>query len=426
MDYLIVVVAFNRGIRRVVDYYSGHFDPYSPISLTPLIVGGLAALVVLQYMQSNNRGLGPTTRKVLQWYLIACGLALAVGLYRNRLGAIYELGSYLAPVGMIGFGAMYGRSPRIMWRWGVSAVLTGFGVAAYGLYQFYTIPPWDAFWVKAVGFVGYLGILEPTKMTLFSTMNERGPAGVFLAATLILILLRRSLLGPIQYVLGIVVAVALLFTYVRSSLIQVVLTCVAIPVVTKGKGLVGLALIAVVLALFGESLLGFLPNGDQVSNRINSLRNVQDDTSFKARIWLLQAAARQAATNPMGLGLGSQGQAGRVTNTRAAGIIDSTGYMQILTTFGVIGTVLIVAVLRQLWLSSSYVWKRNPTDPDTVLFRAWFVSGMVVLFTGNWLADVSYFWLLAGYVVGCEDEIRACIQRSSRMASPSSPKPYLT
>ncbi len=414
IDYLIAVVAFNRGIRRVVDYYNGEFDPYSPISLTPLVVGGLAALVIIQRIQGGDRNLGPVTRKTLKWYLTACGLAFLVGVYRNRFGAVYELGNYLAPVGMIGFAAVYGRSPNLMRRWGISAVVVGCGVAAYGLYQFYTIPPWDAFWVQAVDFEGYLGTLEPTKMTLFSTLNERGPAGGFLAGTLILIILRPSLVGALRIPVAILVATAMLLTYVRTAVIHVVLALVALPIVTKGRGLGVLVAVAVCLAYFGDSLLGFMPNAEFVSDRYATIGNIQDDGSFQGRIMLLQLAVGQAIHNPLGLGLGSQGLAGRVTNTQAAGIMDSTGYLQILTTFGVIGTVLIFAVLRQLWLSSSFVHKHAPKDPDANLFRAWFVSGMVVLFSGNWLAGVSYFWLLGGYVLGREDQLRA----HARMRAP--------
>ena len=47
IDYLFFVVVLNRGIRRMVDYQNGEFNSLSLISLTPIIVGGLATLVVL-------------------------------------------------------------------------------------------------------------------------------------------------------------------------------------------------------------------------------------------------------------------------------------------------------------------------------------------------------------------------------------------
>ncbi len=59
--------------------------------------------------------------------------------------------------------------------------MAGVLAAAYGWYQYLTIPEWDAFWVKEVNFVGYLGKLEPTKMSVFSTFSDRGICSVYLA-----------------------------------------------------------------------------------------------------------------------------------------------------------------------------------------------------------------------------------------------------
>ena len=41
VDYAVIVFVFNRGLRRVLDYYAGTFNPLSPISLTPLLVTAL-------------------------------------------------------------------------------------------------------------------------------------------------------------------------------------------------------------------------------------------------------------------------------------------------------------------------------------------------------------------------------------------------
>lgn len=422
IDYLIAVVAFNRGIRRVVDYYNGAFDPLSPISLTPLVVGGLAALVVLNELQSGGARYGVITKKVLKWYLIACGIGFMVGFFYNRLGAVYALGGYLAPVGMLGFAARYADSPRVLRRWGLSTALIGMLVAAYGMYQYYTIPPWDAFWVRAVGFEGYLGILAPTKMTLFSTLPSRGPAAMFLAGALIVILLRPKLLGALRLPAAALVFTAMLFTYSRTTVIFVGLAWAGLPITTKGKGLGQLVVLAIALAFFGESLLGFLPGQQALVSRYSTLQNIQDDGSFQGRIMLLGIAVKKIATSPIGYGMGSGGLAGRVSGTQQQGVADSTGYLQILTTFGVVGAGYIFMVLRQLWMSSTEVWKSNMKDPDAALFRAWFLAGMVVLFSGNWLAGASYFWVLAGYVVGRHDLLLGSMWRQEAETPAQTPQ----
>lgn len=423
IDYLIAVVAFNRGIRRIVDYSNGAFDPLSPISLTPLVVGGLAALVVMNELQRGGRSTGAITKRVLRWYLIACGIGFVVGLYYNRLGAVYALGGYLGPVGMLGFAARYATSPKTLKRWATTAAVIGIGVAAYGLYQFYTIPPWDAFWVRAVKFEGYLGYLEPTKMTLFSTTSSRGPAAMLLGGALIIILLRPKLLGALRFPAAALVGYAMLLTYSRTSVIYVGLACGALPITTKGKGLGQLAVLAVALAFFGEQMLGFLPGQEKIVSRYSTLGNIQDDGSFQGRIMLLGIAVQKIVTNPIGYGMGSGGLAGRVSGTTQQGVADSTGYLQILTTFGVVGAGYIFMILRQLWLSSTFVWRSDPKDPDVALFRAWFVSGMVVLFSGNWLAGVSFFWVLAGCVLGKHDGLVEAAAASRFMEPPPNALP---
>lgn len=403
MEYLILVVAANRGVRRFVDYQQGFFDPYSPISLTPIVVSGFAALLVFQLYQRKSHRLGRTSRKVIRWYLIAIGLAFAVGLVRNRLGAVYELGGYLAPLGMMGMAMMFSDQPKVIRRWTLSAALIGVGVAGYGLWQFYTIPPWDAFWVRAVGFEGYLGTLEPTKMTLFATLPERGPAAMFFAGTLIILLLGPRLLGPLRWPAAALVLAAMLFTYSRTTVIHVTLACAAFPVVSRGKGLGIIVVIGLVFVLGGDRLLGFLPNQEFVADRYATLGAIQDDGSFQGRIKLLGIALGHAATEPLGLGLGSHGLAGRVGGGGGEG--DSTGFLVALRTFGWHGFILMVMVLRQLWISSTKVLDERPNDRNTALFRAWFVSGIVVLFSGNWLAGASFFWVLGGYVVGQADQL---------------------
>src|SRR4051812_1347765 len=87
LDYAIFVLAFNRGIRRVVDYYiNGEFNPQSPISLTPLLVA------FLMFIPATNqlRRLSPAARAPFRYLAIAIGLGLVIGIVYNRFAAIYS------------------------------------------------------------------------------------------------------------------------------------------------------------------------------------------------------------------------------------------------------------------------------------------------------------------------------------------------
>ena len=92
LDYTIAILAFNRGIRRIVDYYSnGQFNPFSPISLTPLLVAGLLLIPALTHF-------GRLSKRVrIPFFLLAGALAIgfAVGLPSNQFAAIYSLAEWV-------------------------------------------------------------------------------------------------------------------------------------------------------------------------------------------------------------------------------------------------------------------------------------------------------------------------------------------
>jgi len=415
VDYLFFVVALNRGVRRYVDWLNGSFNPLSLISLTPIIVGGLATLVVLSELNRRSKQFGSTTTRVILAYSAACAMAFVVGFINTRFGAVYALGDYLAPIGLMGFGALSIDKPRIFDRWSHSLALSAVVVAGYGIYQFYTIPPWDAFWVRAVDFEGYLGTLEPTKMTLFSTLNERGPAASYLCSGLILIVLRPGTLSWFRWPAATLVLMAMLLTYSRTTVIQASLACLLFPILNRGTGIVPVAILCVIAAVFGESLLEKFPGGGTAASRVSTIGNIQEDGSFQGRIVIMGRAAVNALKEPFGLGIGSHGLAARVAAQESGGEGDSSGYIEILRTFGWIGFVLVVSVLYRCWNSSRYLMKRKISDRNVDLFRAWFASGMVALLSGNWLFAATFFWVLAGYVVARSDRLKTSERKPKRV-----------
>ena len=178
LDYTIIVLAFNRGIRRIADYYiSGQFNPFSPISLTPLIVAGLLLIPALLHFSRLPQ------RLRTPFYLIgsAIGIGFAVGFLLNRFAAIYSLAEWIAGAGAMAFAATQTAGSKVADRWIKTAGWCAVLVTAYGWWQYYTIPPWDGMWLVQSGMAGYMGQPEPTKMTVFSTLAERGPCGDFLA-----------------------------------------------------------------------------------------------------------------------------------------------------------------------------------------------------------------------------------------------------
>lgn len=404
VDYLFFVVALNRGIRRVLDYNNELFNPYSLISLTPMIVSGLASFVVLAELMDNRQGNSTYAKRVISIYTLAVGIAFVIGVFNVRLGAVFALGDYIAPIGLMGFGVLYCFDHRVVVRWCASAALASVVVAAYGIYQFYTIPPWDAFWVKAVNFEGYLGALKPTEMALFSTMAERGPASTFLAGGFMVLILHKGIWGIARFPMAALVFYAMLLTHTRTSVIQVALAAMLYPLLNRGRGLLPVIVVCVLIAVVGESALSSLPGTETASSRVKTIGNIQDDGSFRGRLVILGVALSRSTSEPQGLGIGSHGLGNRVTSSEVRGIGDSSGYVEALRTLGWAGFAMITVVLLRIWKSSTILLNEDLADESVLVFRAWFVSGMIALFSGNWIFSATFFWVLAGHCLGRLDE----------------------
>lgn len=404
VDYVFVVVAFNRCIRRIVDYNNGYFNAYSLISLTPLVVCGFGTLMFVVTIVNAQTQNDQRLRKVILPYGTAVAFAFVVGLLNSKAAAIYSLGEYLAPIGLIGFGDSFSNDVRVRDRWCRNFCAIVFAVACYGLWQFYTIPPWDAFWLLAVDFDGYMGEPEPTKMTLFTTLNERGPAGMFLASGLILLLLRGVFNQIFRWPIAAVIGYAMLLTYTRTSVILCIAACVLFPLFNRGANIKVLLSTVVFLAIVAPSFVQLLPGSEQAISRVSTLTNLQEDGSFQGRLRFFRYSLTEALYEPLGLGLGSHGVAGKAGTASKAGTGDSTGYVQTLRTFGWIGSVLVVICLVRLWNASSRAMMFDTSDSTVLFYRAWFASGLVIFYAGDWLFTATFFWVLAGYVVGQSSE----------------------
>src|ERR1700719_1300024 len=85
VDYSILVFVFNREIRRVVEWYEGSFNPFSPVSLTPLIV---LCLLLIPFL-SRYRSLHPLPKQMFALFLWGIAYSTFLGLAKNGLAAVY-------------------------------------------------------------------------------------------------------------------------------------------------------------------------------------------------------------------------------------------------------------------------------------------------------------------------------------------------
>ena len=397
IDYLIWVTVLNRGIRRVVDWTAGSFNAFSPISLTPLVVSGFVFLIVLQ----NYRTLPGYLQRVIRLFAAALAIGFVVGLIRNQLAAVYALAEYVTPLSIMGCAAIARGNDRILDRWIKTIGWAAVVVSIYGWYQYYTIPPWDAFWVKAVGFEGYLGKLKSTEMTVFSTMAERGVLASFLAFAVIPMIISKRWRNVAGWASVVLIIATILLTYVRTAIITIGLATIMFPVLNRGKNTFQIILVLCVAAFAGSYILNKTPSSDKVGARLQTIGSITEDGSFKGRIQIAAYGVGALIKNPIGTGLGSTGLAGRVNTgvAEAGGIIGDNGYFEILLPLGLIGGGCFFYAMFLLWNQIRIFEKRGIRTETLMVAKTLFVTGAVALFAGNWLAGPGsmVFCVFAGF-----------------------------
>jgi len=397
IDYLVWITVLNRGIRRYVDWLAGSFNAFSPISLTPLVISGLVFLMVLQ----NRHTLPPYMQRIFKFFTIALGMGFAVGLVRNQLAAIYALAEYIAPLSILGCAALAGGNERILDRWIKSVGWAAVVVSVYGWYQYYTIPEWDAFWVRSVHMEGYLGVLKSTQMVVFSTMAERGVLAGFLAFAVIPMMISARWRNALGWFSVAIIISTILLTFVRTAIITIGMATVLFPVLNRGKNVIQIILLLCVAAFAGNWILNKTPSSGKVSKRLSTLGSITKDGSFQGRIQIANYGAVTLLKNPLGMGLGSTGLAGRVNTggVDPGGAIGDNGYLEILFSFGLIGGGCFFYALYLIWKQVRIFEKHGIRNETLMMFKAIFVTGAVALFAGNWLSGPGsvVFCVFAGF-----------------------------
>jgi hypothetical protein len=399
LDYAIIVLAFNRCIRRIADYYiDGHFNEFSPISLTPLVVAGLLlAPVGFQFSRLPQKSRTP-------FYLLGSAIALgfAIGLVLNRAAAIYSLAEWLAGFGAMAFAATQPIGSNVADRWIKTAGWCAMLVAAYGWWQYYTIPAWDGMWLVQSGMAGYMGQPEPTKMTVFSTLNERGPCGSFLAWAAIPMIINRRWRNPGGWLSVTFILSAIVLTQTRSNLIIIGVVALLYPALTSGRG-IGRLLVLTALVMTGATWgLQHIPGMEAMGGRFGADSLYGNSSSLQGRLDIYRYGLSSILSKPLGLGFGCSGLGGRI-NSSSGGAVADSGYVQIFAQFGWLGGILFFAALWMLWQELGRRWKLGlklgePESADAFVpaTRAILLASLVFLFVGDIFAGFSLLWVFFG------------------------------
>jgi hypothetical protein len=390
------------GIRRVVDYRLGAYDPTNPMSLTPFLVSGIALFGVMRRLPELKR------KQFIPWAV--AGLAILYGYFVGflrvgPLAATHALITWLVPLGFgLYCGLSWRRYPeaeegmRRAFYWG-SLVL-----AVYGVFQFLFPPEWDRFWMVSSGMYS-VGRAFPYEVRVFSLVNAPLPFATILVAGLFIALAGKGFLRVISLSLG---AVALLLSLVRSvwlaGAVGFIVYIMALP-----RRLVRPMVIATVITVAAVGMIPFVvpesiagPSIRIVQDRLLTFTDLKHDVSYKDRASFLDNISGSVLDEPLGHGIGSTGVSSTLGGAAGGDTIRDfdNGIFAVLYSLGwFAGSAFLVAVTAIVIMSlprRERIW-----DTTVKAGRAVAVTSLILAFGANVFEGVSaaVLWSFAGLVV---------------------------
>jgi hypothetical protein len=390
---------FTPLVRRLVDYQSGYHN-VSPVMVTPLLVTGFTLVALLRQPRFLLR------RSMLPFFLLLLVYlnALLVGVFTNGpVPAMYEFSNWLVPTA---FGAFLLMSPEGYAEIRsalVFAVLFGLLlISLYGLYQFYNMPPWDAYWISESGYTAAgSGLAEQTR--LFSTLNSPGPFAIILMASLVFTMVAS---GFLRFFAGGFGFPAFGLTLVRSAWGGWVIAAAFVIWRIGGKARVRIVVAAMVFAIIAVPLTTAGPVSDVLSKRFASFSDLQNDVSYQSRQGLYKSQTTTALTQPIGVGFGQFGLASKLS-TGTATVVDS-GVLLIPFELGWVGGAFFLWAIGALLLRVLNA-TRGTSDRVAIAGAGVFISMLIqnvfsLQFSGGLALTL---WMGLGLALGQEKVLRA-------------------
>jgi putative inorganic carbon (hco3(-)) transporter len=292
-------------------------------------------------------------------------------------------------------------------------------IAAYAIAQrFLPLPIWDSAWLDSADFIS---IGTPGEdLRVYGSLNGPGALAPLLALALLCYLtIRRH--HRLAIAGAVLLTVALSLTFVRSAWVALIAAGIAHVIASGGRSarlVFGAAAVVVAATL---ALAPVSSTADNVLARFNTIGNPGSDRSFSARSETFSEHLPPAVQAPVGHGLGTAGEATRLTGESDLRAVDN-GYLSLMYQVGPIGFLLVLAALGLITVAA---WRgaqdRAPGQELRLLLFAMLVYLLVQLTSG----DIFYgaagviLWFIGGQVLGYEFRRR----RTPALAEPSAAGP---
>jgi hypothetical protein len=287
-------------IRRLVDFRSGFSDP-SLILLAPYLVTLICGLTFLkQFPKAGRIGAEPfvlAVAAVFYAYLVALNKSSLVA---SSIGIL----DWITPI-IFGFYIFsqwrdypeYQNNTEITFVWCV--LITG----TYGIYQYLVAPAWDAFWLTNAD-ISSAGSPVPFGIRVWSTMHGPGVFGSVMMAGLIILM---NIVSPLSIPANAAGFLSLLLSLARTAWLGWAISCISLFSFLKPKMQMRLVTLGVIIALTVVPLTTLDSFSSVINSRIQSLSNLQGDSSASARQSSYELFFKDNLMNVVGNGIATGG-----------------------------------------------------------------------------------------------------------------------
>ncbi|MGL5834105.1 MAG: O-antigen ligase domain-containing protein [Waterburya sp.] len=295
-------------VRRLSDWRSNVFTEPSPILLTPFLVTLVSIITLWRMLPKTSRQAGLPF--LLSFAAIAYGIVVGL-IFRERKELVINSLDWLVPV-IFGFHLfanwrrypIYRQNMQKVFLWGVLIM------GLYGVIQFCTSPPWDAYWLLKAEFetgsntrTNTLGTVATFTINVWSTMTSNRPFGTVMMAGLVLLLVNNS-----KGIWGIPAAIFgyLSFLLARkrvtwiSWLIAIFLLLSSLKSQTQKRVIAGIIALFVVLI----PLSNIEPFSEFIYSRLETFSELESDGSANARLETFENLSDDALKSFVGQGIG--------------------------------------------------------------------------------------------------------------------------
>lgn len=391
LEYVIWLWLLTPWLRRVVDEASS-FSEQSFI----LLAAPLASLAALLPGLAGRRRLPGDASLAFAVALVALGYSFLAGAIRfGPAPASLGLTTWLAPLAV---GLWVATAPieesllrRTVGRLAVQGALV---LGAYGIYQFFFIPEWDATWMRNVELIS-IGRPFPLEVRVFSTLNSPATLGSVLGALLVLLTATK---GRLRWPAALLGFTSFGLSLVRTAWLGLLVALVALVASGQSRAVRNAVLIIAVPVALLVGVEG--PAQDAVTDRFNStVEEGEDDSSFEDRVIFHGRVLPVAMRDVFGRGFGSTGSAAAQLDDDEEDVaivsVDSGVLESLLSMGSIVGT----AFLLVIFGAAAGAWRRGRRGSalDQAAGAA-VVALAAQMVLGNVLTSASgvMFWLLIG------------------------------